>query len=217
MLDILFRMRVYRGCWLTLGLLCLTFVSVSGENWSRFRGLDGAGQSKETAIPSVWTKDDYLWRVELTGIGHSSPLVWQDQVIVSSALEADGTKIIQSRKTIDGSVLWETRIPLVRYDLGRSTSHDTASPAVDEKRVYLTWVSADKYHVAALDRHSGDEVWRRNLSSFQSQHGAGASPIRFGDLLIVPNDQAGPSSTLAIDCETGATRWSVDRRSGTTA
>jgi len=210
-------MKVYRKCWLTLGLLCLSFVFVSGENWSRFRGPDGAGQSKDTAFPLVWTEDDYLWRVELPGIGHSSPLVWEDQVIVSSALEADGTKIIQSRKVADGSVLWETKIPLVPYDLGRSTSHDTASPAVDAERVYLTWVSGDRYHVAALDRRSGDQVWRRNLSAFKSQHGAGASPIRVGDLLIVPNDQAGPSSTLALDCETGETRWSVERRSGTTA
>ena len=60
-LDILGEMKVHRRCWLTLGLLCLSLVSVSGENWSRFRGPDGAGQSKQTAIPSVWTKDDYLW------------------------------------------------------------------------------------------------------------------------------------------------------------
>jgi outer membrane protein assembly factor BamB len=210
-------MKAHRGCWLTFGLLLLSLVSVSGENWSRFRGPDGAGQSKDTAIPSTWTENDYLWRVKLAGIGHSSPLIWADQVIVSSALPADGTKIIQSLRATDGSVLWETRIPLVRYDLGRSTSHDTASPAVDDERVYLTWVSADQYNVAALKRHTGEEVWRRNLSSFKSEHGAGGSPIRFGDLLIVPNDQAGPSSTLALDCETGEMRWRVDRRAVKTA
>jgi outer membrane protein assembly factor BamB len=212
-------MKVHRKCWLTLGLLCLSFVSVfvSGENWSRFRGPDGAGQGKDTAIPLVWTEDDYLWRVELPGIGHSSPVVWEGQVIVSSALEADGTKVIRSLRATDGSLLWETRFQVDPYGLGRSTSHDKASPTVDEERVYLTWASTDQYHVAALDRRSGDEVWRRTLGPFKAEHGAGASPIRFGDLLIVPNDQAGPSSTLALDCETGETRWSVDRRSGTTA
>jgi outer membrane protein assembly factor BamB len=117
----------------------------------------------------------------------------------------------------DGSLLWEKRFRVEPYGLGRSTSHDKASPVVDEERVYLTWVSANQYHVAALDRRSGEELWKCRLGPFEGEHGAGASPIRFGDLLIVPNDQAGPSSTLALNCETGETQWRVDRRSVNTA
>jgi len=210
-------MKVHRKCELWLVLSFLSFVLVSGGNWPRFRGPDGAGQSDDKTIPTVWTNDDYVWRVDLPGVGHSSPLVWDNQVFVTSAFQADGTRIIQSLRTSDGSLLWETRFNSIAYNLGRSSSYDTASPTVDEDRVFLTWLSPDGYLVTALDRRNGDEVWQRNLGPFEGEHGFSASPIRFGDLLIVPNDQTGPSSTVALDCETGETRWSVDRRSVKTA
>jgi outer membrane protein assembly factor BamB len=210
-------MKLNRGYWFTFWLFFLSIASASGENWSRFRGPDGAGQSENSTIPSAWTEDDYLWRVELPGIGHSSPVVWENQVIVSSALQTGSKKITQSLRATDGSLLWETRLQAGPYTLGRSTSFDTASPTVDEERVYLTWVSEDRFHVASLDRHTGEELWRRDLGSFKAQHGPGASPIRFEDLLIVPNDQSGPSSALALDPKTGETRWRVDRRTVKTA
>jgi len=84
---------------------------------------------------------------------------------------------------------------------------------VDQERVYLTWVSGNEYLAASLDRHTGREVWRHKLGSFEGDHGAGASPIRIADLLIIPNDQNGASSIIALDCETGAIRWSVGRHS----
>jgi len=211
--DMLARMKIGLALW----VLCLSVITVSAGNWARFRGPDGAGQSDDQGIPSVWTKDDCVWRVDLPGVGHSSPVVWDDRVFVTSALEADGTKIIQSLSTRDGSLIWEKRFPTTPSDLGRSTSHDKSTPAVDAERIYLVWASTDGYQVEALDQRSGEEVWRRHLGSFSGEHGSGASPIRYQDLLIVPNDQTGPSSTVALDCATGAIRWSVDRRSVKTA
>src|SRR5207244_13304614 len=42
------------------------------EEWSRFRGPNGQGQSEATTIPTTWTEADYNWKIELPGIGHSS-------------------------------------------------------------------------------------------------------------------------------------------------
>ena len=200
-----------------LGMSLCLFGSVDGEEWPRFRGPDGAGQSEATTIPAVWTNQDYKWRVEVPGLGHSSPVVSGQQVFVMSAIQEDATKIIRSLRSVDGGLLWEVRFPSSTSDLGRSSSYDTASPTVDAERLYAAWGSPRGYIVVALDRKNGKEVWRRELGSFQGDHGFGASPIRFEDMVILANDQSGPSLTVALDRQTGQTRWSVERRTANSA
>ena len=200
-----------------LGMPLCLFGSVDGEEWPRFRGPDGAGQSEATTIPAVWTNQDYKWRVEVPGIGHLSPVVSGQQVFVMSAIQEDATKIIRSLRSVDGGLLWEVRFPSSTSDLGRSSSYDTASPTVDAERLYAAWGSPRGYIVVALDRKNGKEVWRRDLGSFQGDHGFGASPIRFEDMVILANDQSGPSLTVALDRQTGQTRWTVERRTASSA
>src|SRR5262245_18569907 len=54
------------------------------ENWDRFRGPNGAGQSDASAIPSEWKDENFLWRQPLPGVGHSSPVVWDDLLFITS-------------------------------------------------------------------------------------------------------------------------------------
>lgn len=202
-----------------LRIVLLTFMfmtSVLGageEGWTRFRGPDGSGQSDATGVPLTWNAGDYIWRVELPGIGHSSPVIWEDRVFVSSALPEDGTRIIRCLNTSDGELVWERRLPSSTTKIGNSTSFDTSSPVVDDARVYVAWLDHRGYIVAALDQKSGEEVWRRDLGPYESEHGFGTSPILFNDFVILANDQKGPSSVLALDCRTGETKWKLDRRS----
>ena len=210
-------MELYRNHMVLLGVsLCLSG-SLDGEEWPRFRGPDGAGQSEATTIPAVWTRQDYKWRVEVPGTGHSSPVVSGEQVFVMSAIQEDATRIIRSLKSVDGSLLWEVRFPSSTSDLGASSSYDTASPTVDAQHIYAAWGSPRGYIVVALDRPNGKEVWRRDLGSFQGDHGFGPSPIRFENMVILANDQSGPSLTVALDRQTGQTRWTVERRTARSA
>ena len=207
----------YRNHLILPGMFLWLSGTVEGEEWPRFRGPGGAGQSEATTIPAAWTSKDYRWRVEVPGTGHSSPLVSGEQVFVTSAIEQDATRIIRALKTVDGSLLWEVRLPASPSDLGRSTSYDTASPTLDSERVYVAWGSLQGYLVAALDRQNGREVWRRDLGSFRGDHGFGPSPICFEDMVILANDQSGPSLTVALDRRTGQTRWTVERRTAKSA
>lgn len=58
-------------------ILGLNFSSqaLADENWTRFRGPNGAGVAAES-FPAAWTAEDYLWKVTLPGKGHSSPVGW---------------------------------------------------------------------------------------------------------------------------------------------
>ena len=191
--------------------------SATGQEWTRFRGPHGSGVSQAATIPVQWTADDYRWRVKLPGLGYSSPVVWGDRIFVTAAIQGDGTRIIRCLDRSDGQEIWTRSFPAMTFPMGNATGYDAASPTVDEDHVYITWATPEHYMVLALDQQKGEEVWRRDLGPFQGDHGFGASPILFDDLLIVPNDQSGESSVLALDRSTGETRWKVDRRTVKTA
>ncbi len=67
-------------------LLFLVHVSatLSAENWPQWRGPSGNGVSGESSLPERWNAEDVLWNASLAGAGASSPIVWGDQVFVTS-------------------------------------------------------------------------------------------------------------------------------------
>jgi outer membrane protein assembly factor BamB len=194
------------------------FVSLaSGQEWTRFRGPNGSGESDASTIPPTWTAKDYKWRVELPGEGYSSPVVWGDRIYVTAASNEDATQIVCCVNTSNGETVWKRTFPSKPYRKNNLAGYASATPAVDKDRLYVTWVTPDAYTLAALDRPSGKEVWRRDFGPFVSQHGFGASPILVDDLVIVPNDQDQKSSVIAVESASGKTRWTVDRQGGKAA
>lgn len=182
------------------------------ESWPRFHGPNGAGEVEADAFPLQWTAKECRWKVALPGIGHSSPVVWGDRVVVTSSPGDDATQVVLCLRTSDGGTLWKREFPVSRYPKSSLNSYASATPALDGVRAYVTWATPEQYTVAALGLNDGRELWRRALGPFRSQHGFGPSPIVWEDLVIVPNDQDGPSSVVALDRATGAIRWQSPRR-----
>jgi outer membrane protein assembly factor BamB len=182
-----------------------------GQNWPRFRGPNGEGIDEAANIPAHWTADDYRWRIQLSGVGYSSPVVWGERVFVTSALEEDGRQLVHCRSAVDGHQYWRREFPASTYAKSHLNSYASPTPAVDADRLYCSWATPREYNVAALDHRTGDVLWRRDLGPFQSQHGPGASLMVVGDLVVVPNDQDGESSVVALEAKTGRTRWTAAR------
>lgn len=196
-------------CSLLLAFSC----AAEAQEWTRFRGPNGTGESDAATIPATWTAKDYHWRVELPGTGHSSPVVWGDRIYVTSAAEDNATRIICCLNTADGGIVWKQSFPSSRHPKNAANNYAASTPPVDKDHVYMTWATPEHYMVVAMDRQTGREVWRRDLGPFAAEHGFGASPILFGDLLIVPNDQNDKSFIVALVRMTGKTRWQTERRS----
>jgi len=186
--------------------------AVVAQEWTRFRGPNGSGVSAATTIPVEWSQKDYRWRVELPGVGHSSPVVWGERVFVTSANEKDGTITVRALNTNNGQTLWSRDFPAGAYPKNKLNSFASGTPAVDEKRLYVTWTLPEHHWVVVLDQHDGHEVWRYDLGPFSAEHGSGASPIVFRETVIVPNDQNGESSIVALDRVKGSLRWKTPRR-----
>jgi outer membrane protein assembly factor BamB len=195
-----------------LGSICLPLFlpRATGEEWSRFRGPNGSGVSTHP-VPVKWTEKDFNWRVRLAGVGHSSPVLWGDRIFVTSGDEKTGERVVQCLRSSDGRERWSRRFVGTHHRKHSDNSFATATPAVDSRHVYLAWASPKDFLVVALD-HDGREIWRADLGTYRAGHGFGASPVVHKGLVIVPNDQDGPSSLVALDATTGKVRWKVPRK-----
>lgn len=201
--------------WLPYILVPLTLtLSTTAQEWTRFRGPNGTGISYAKTIPTQWTEKDFNWKIELPGLGHSSPVVWGERIFVTGA-EPDGAGGIHvlGINAANGSKLWQRDFPLPPFPKHKFNSFASASPAVDAERVYVAWCTPERYTLMAFD-HNGKTVWERDLGPFISQHGCGTSPILYEDRIILANEQDGASFLIAVDAKTGKTRWQTPRKGG---
>jgi outer membrane protein assembly factor BamB len=194
---------------LTLAAVCFT-QSAFAQEWTRFRGPNGSGQS-ETMLPASWTEDEVLWKVPLPGKGNASPVLWGDNVFVLSANPEDGTRHVLCLSAADGKLRWKQDFASTLHPIHQANTLASSTPAVDDERVYCAWSTPDEFTLVAL-KHDGSPAWKANLGPFASQHGFGTSPIVFEDLLIIANDQDADSFIIAVDRASGVTRWKTPRR-----
>jgi outer membrane protein assembly factor BamB len=197
------RMRFFA---LALGLVLAN--SAVAENWPRFRGPDGSGVSAEKGIPVKWEPGDVAWTTELPGEGHAAPIIWEKSVFVTSATAQTGfIRELYKLDAVSGEILWTRGIGFGPDHKHLKNSFASSTPATDGQRVYVAFSDTERFFLSAYD-FDGNLVWRRSLGPLESQHGLGASPIVYENLVIMCNMQDGPSSIMAFDAETGATAWS---------
>ena len=74
-----------------------TFDSKTEQNWPGFRGPGAQGVAEGYPTRVDWNADaaagklsGVLWRIELPGLGHSSPIVWGDNIFVATAVRLSG-------------------------------------------------------------------------------------------------------------------------------
>jgi outer membrane protein assembly factor BamB len=212
------RLALFAG--LSLALLPHT----AAQEWARFRGPNGTGLSDATTVPTTWTEKDYNWVAELPGEGHSSPVIWGGKIFLTSANEETAERYVLCINAADGETVWKKDYPSEKHHKHLHNTFASATPAVDEDHVYVTWSSPQQYTLLALD-HNGREVWNRDLGPFVSQHSCGTSPIVYEDLVVLGNEQdgemegntPGKSFLIAVDRKTGQTRWQVERSSDVVA
>ena len=189
--------------------------SSEAGNWARFRGENGSGLSDQTGIPAKWTENDYAWKVDLPHIGHSAPIIWEKSLFVTSATEGGGERFLHCLDADSGEQRWQVSVKLGESKKHLKNSWASSTPATDGQRVYVLFADSEKLLAAAWD-FGGEQVWMKDLGAYNSEHGLGASPIVQDNLLIIPNDQVGPSSLIALNVENGDVVWNTPRPAGKT-
>jgi hypothetical protein len=80
--------------------------------WTRWRGPSGQGLVDGKGYPDTWSAtQNVVWKVPVPGSGHSSPIVWRDQIFLTTATDDGNRASILAYRRSDGQRLWETAVP----------------------------------------------------------------------------------------------------------
>ena len=186
-------------------------ISRAETNWPQFRGRTGQGISEATGLPATWDETrNVVWKTEIHGRAHSSPVVWGDQVWLTTATE-DGRQLFvlcvdrNSGKILRDMKRFDVAVPQYAHPFN---SYASPTPAIEEGRVYVTFGSPG---TACLDTKTGKVLWERRDFVCNHWRGAGSSPVIWNDLLFLPFDGSDYQYLVALNKNTGATVWKVDR------
>ena len=187
-------------------------VADSGEAagyWARWRGPSGQGLVAGTGYPDRWSSsENVLWKTAVPGRGNSSPIVWRDRIILTTAYDNGSRLSVLAYRRVDGVRLWETFAPQGLVDRPHSKNgHASATAATDGERIYVSFGSRGLY---ALDM-DGNLVWQQDLGAVGNYHGPAGSPLLYGDRVIVYQDQNRGSFIAAYDMRTGEQAWRTPR------
>lgn len=204
------------------------------RNWPAWRGPLATGAAPHADPPVEWSESENVrWKTPLPGKGHSTPIVWNHRVFVTTAVPvgdmlepkysgAPGAHdnvpvthrhdfVVMALSRRDGTIDWQKALS---EELPHEGGHYTGSlasfsPVTDGEHLFAYFGSRGLFCLT-LD---GEVVWKKDLGDMQTKHGhgEGSSPALYGDTLVVNWDHEGESFAAAFDKRTGKQRWKVAR------
>lgn len=197
---------------LLVGGATLCGAVLRAEEWSRFRGPNGSGVAQTSQLPDRLGEAEKLWQVEV-GKGWSSPVLWGGRLFLT--LEAgDEKRAVACLDAKTGLELWQFELPYAAHQQHKFNSFASATPFVDEQRLYLNWTNGDTVEALALD-HEGRVLWRKEkLSAYVHEHGSGSSPLVVDGIMVVRCEYEGPDNAiLGLNAASGEVVWRVPLKS----
>src|SRR5262245_5101937 len=137
-----------------------TLLLASAAEWSQFRGPRASGVDETVKLPVKWnmeTGENVAWKTAIPGLAHSSPVIWQDRVYLTTVTTKSDAKLkvglygdigsaddneeqvwrILALDKDSGKILWDKRghqaVPRVKRHT--KASHCNSTPATDGKRI----------------------------------------------------------------------------------
>jgi outer membrane protein assembly factor BamB len=151
--------------------------TLDAQDWSSWRGPAADGMARGDA-PVTWNgSDGVAWKVDIPGRGHSSPVVWGNQIFVTTAVPT-GSASAETQESPDAGA---------RFRGGQGTRRGVRSPHGDSGPQGL-----HRFVLLSLDKTTGDVLWERTATEatphegFHPQYGSFAShsPVTDGDHVI---------------------------------
>ena len=195
-----------------LGLaLALTGLGRAVENWPQFRGPDGQGHADEAKLPPTWsTNQNITWRTALPGTGWSSPVIWGNQIWMTTATEGGRSLHALCVDKTSGKLLHDVEIftRTKPMEIQTKNSHASPTPVIEEGRVYVNFGTSG---TACLDTTSGKILWRSTELQIDHLVGPGSSPVLYQDLLVLTCDGSDVQYVAALHKDTGKLAWKTPR------
>jgi len=220
-----------------LPLLAVAALAFASENWPQFRGPGSTGVADDPALPDKWSAtENVVWKTEIPGIGWSSPIVWGDNIFLTSVIKTGETEtpkkglyfggerpaskdehrwMVYAVDFKTGKILWEREVfkgvpPGPRH---LKNSYASETPVTDGERVYAYFGNVGLY---CFDM-KGKLLWSKPTKPVRTRFGWGTagSPVLHQGRIYIVNDNDDQSYIEALDKKTGAEIWRVERAEAT--
>jgi len=166
------------------GLLISTS-ALSQENWPRFLGPDSLPVADNPKLPDRWsTTDNVEWSTDVSGVGWSSPIVWEGKIFLTSAVSDQPMKQPSLGTDFSNEYLAEMREDGV--------SREDADARLYERDREMPHEVVIDLMLYCLDLETGELLWeskvyhgnplggRHRKNSFASE-----TPVTDGELVYV--------------------------------
>jgi outer membrane protein assembly factor BamB len=185
-------------------------MSAAEPYWNQFRGPHGDGETTAKIPTEFGDEKNVAWKTAIHGKGWSSPVVWGNQIWLTTATE-DGKQLhamcvdADSGEIVHDLLVFEVAEPKFCHP---TNSYASCTPFIEEGRVYVHF---GEYGTACLDTKTGKKFWERRDFVSEDFRGPASSPIIEGDRLFINFDGVDHQFVVALDKRTGETLWRVDR------
>lgn len=192
-----------------LGLLLVSANSLRADDWPQWRGPQADGVWRETGIVEKLPEKQIpiKWRAPI-GAGYNGPTVAAGRVYVMDRL-VDPTQVerVHCFNAATGEPIWsysyDCRYAKVGYPAG-----PRGCVTIDNGRAYALGTMGNLH---CFDAAKGDLLWKHDTNVEYKIDmpiwGVSASPVLFGDLVIVHIGGSDGACVVAFDKKTGVERW----------
>ena len=209
-------------------------VQASPELWSGFRGGAACGTSQSDRLPITWDRDrNVVWKVDVPGLGWSSPVAAQGLVVVTTAIgeatpetPAQGVYAGGERRqasaekqqwcviAYDGETGEQRWMVVAKegkpaHNRHVKNSFATETPVTDGERIWAYFGSEGLYCYDV----KGALLWSSDLGDFPMRFdwGTASSPALADGRLFIQCDFEGDSFITSLDATTGRELWRKPR------
>ncbi len=197
--------------YLCLLLFVFSCTNKKTENWTHFRGSAQNGHSESPIAPTSWSETENIsWKTAIDGKAWSSPVVYGNQVWLSSATP-DGDRMFAVCVDFEtGEILQEIDLfnPIEPERIHSTNSYATPTPCIEDGRAFFHFGT---FGTACVDTKSMKILWKREDLNCKHMQGPASSLIIYRDLLIVHLEGTDVQFITALDKYSGETVWITHR------
>jgi outer membrane protein assembly factor BamB len=232
---------------LLLCIFVLSILSVNAQNpdparqWFMYRGNYASGVLDNANLPKIWDAEsgkNIAWKTEIPGLGHSCPIVWGDNVFVTSAVSSEKKEDVQTG--IYGSIdpvpddsQYEWKMFCVDKKTGKINWEKTAAKGIPEQKRHpmsshanCTPATNGEFVVAFFGSEGlfcydlkGNLQWNKDFGVLKSvffmvetaEWEFASSPLIHENVVIIQCDVQENSFLAAYDLATGKELWKKQR------
>lgn len=210
------------------------------SHWPQYRGIQASGVNDRQEAPTTWSIDsgtNLRWQTPIPGLGHSSPILWENRVYVTTAVKPGQAELkvglygdiesvtekvshewhVLALDRDSGKVVWDT---ISISGIPRTKRHPKASPcnstpATDGQHV-VAILGSEGLFCFDLD---GKLSWKKDLGPMNSgyyevpsaQWGFASSPVIHNGKVVVLCDVQKDSFLAVFDITDGRELWRTPR------